>query len=296
MDFTGKSPYSVRQYGKFPTAFNPNEIVIPRMDYTNKGGVVDNNLGVDLHNESVVENLLVISSSDRNTTKYPDPFKFDVILGGASSSTESTISPSGVYTTTTYSGAPDPKIQTDFKNVKYIRIDDVILPDTNVVLIDADPPADQYTMSTADDDLFEKQRGIVLRIEEIANNRIWTTGTLKSYDTILYIDYEMGLDHKYWKPTHGLRTYPTSKLINLRKLSIRLLNDEGEEIQVLGKSLGPPITYTSFNIPATLATLNPDLFPVQYANLVRTNRQMQSIYEIMVGVIDNELNTLVKFR
>jgi len=297
-DFTGHSMESFHPYGRIRPAFNPSEQMIPRMDYTNKGTIVDNNIGDDMHAENIVEYLLMINTYDRDLDIYPDPFHFNVIFNGASPVTETDTTPAGVITTTRYTGAPNPRIQRIFNNVKYVRIDNAILPDTNVIKTDGAVPADQYKLSTDAIDQLDAQKGLVLKIDELRTDRVLGTGSFLSCDSnILYIDNEMGTDNQYWKPTHGLRTYPTSKLLNLKKLTIKLYKGDGTPLEVMGKD-GAGI-YTPLNMTTLLASL--PILPPPDPNFARTNLiasqlRLQVVYEIVLGVIDNEMNTLVKFR
>lgn len=109
--YQNPQPYSNQQWKNqqngfysYDQAFATQQNLIDKQDFGNKGNVIHNNLGQNLLAEHVAEYKLKINSIDRNITNYPSIFKQRI-----------SFDESGGYIR-------------NFKNVKYISIDSVILP------------------------------------------------------------------------------------------------------------------------------------------------------------------------
>jgi hypothetical protein len=94
----------MRGYYNFDQAYAPQQNIIERPDFTNKGNVIHNNLGQNLLTDHVSEYKLKINSADRNIASYPSIFKQRIVFDDSCGFLRS------------------------FKGVKYIQIDTVVLP------------------------------------------------------------------------------------------------------------------------------------------------------------------------
>lgn len=98
-----------RGYYNFDQAFANQQNLIDRTDFTNHNNVIHNNLGPNLLAEHISEYKLRLNSADRNVQITPSIYKqqiiFDKSCGGLR----------------------------NFKNVKYIQIDSVLLPKSSAI-------------------------------------------------------------------------------------------------------------------------------------------------------------------
>ena len=101
-----------RYFSTVQEGFSQNKPLIERQEYVNTGNILHNNLAENLLSENVFEYNIYIDSADRDITKYYSPFEFKVYFSEI---------------------ADSPKIDQNFKNVKYINLNYIILPPTNVL-------------------------------------------------------------------------------------------------------------------------------------------------------------------
>jgi len=289
----------------FNKGFVVNQPMIEKMDFRNKNNLLQNNVNEDTLLEQVIEYYVNIDSMDRSLVAYPNPFKFTVTFGGMGPVTErktfvkKNFNVAGTVNASkyeakkiSYEGTPGPVIDREFKNVKYLRIDYLILPRTNVIEF-LDPsdvsysfsgscPPVEYCLSTKDKDKIAlKYKYLILRINEIRSDKILGTNRNIENDTfILYPDKIMGAHHIMWLPTSGTRNYKNSLLDNLKKLTFEILSPKGEQLFVMdsdGNVINP----------------NDDSNPC-LQECVNENIQMN--LSIVLGIVENELNTNTKFE
>lgn len=99
--------------------FAPNQPLISKIDYTNKQQVLHDNLDLRVLSEHLVEHKVIIDGIDRDVTIFPNPFKYTV-----------TFNPNGnsLVGGEVFTGPPSPHVGIDFKNIKYIKVNETILP------------------------------------------------------------------------------------------------------------------------------------------------------------------------
>lgn len=289
----------------FNKAFVVNQPMIEKMDYRNKNNLLQNNVNEDTLLEQVIEYFINIDSADRSMVAYPNPFKFTLTFGGMGPVAErktfvkknfnvaGTVNASKYESKKiNYEGTPGPVINREFKNVKYLRIDYLILPKTNIVEV-TDPsdvsysfsgscPPEEYCLSTKDKDkIAYKYKYLILRINEIRSDKILGTNRNIENDTfILYPDKILGAHHIMWLPTSGTRSYKNSLLDNIKKLTFEILTPKGELLYIFDNS-GKVIN------PAD--ETNPCLYEC-------VNENIQINLALVFGVVENELNTNTKFE
>jgi hypothetical protein len=277
----------------FNTAFQINTSFIEKHDFRNKNNVLHNNMNENLLIEQIIEYIINIDSSDRSLTVYPSPFNFSVTFGGHGKITnyESIIkkTPQNIgaineskfqQKTVQYNATPGPIIDRRFKNIKYIRLDYIILPISNIINSNIGSGSNNTeVLSTEESDkLSYKYKYLLLRVKEIKSDKILGTNrTLENDVFMLYPDKIMGNNHIMWLPTAGARTYKNSNLENITKLTFELLTPSGDILQIFNAdNLEDEVvitTNTDDNIKDTLAV------------------SMALIF----GVIENELNTNTNF-
>ena len=260
----------------YNNSFAANSTLIPPNDFKNPNNTIHNNINSNLLNENVMDYTLYIDSGDRNTDAYPNPFKFIVSLGGAGSSTNTTFnSQTQTYIANTYSGVPMPRIEKNFKNIKYVCIDKIFFS-KNIVY---DLSGTEYTGLIP---LSKKYRYLIVRIKELDNNKLVSTNiNVKDDSFIIYRDKDLGgCNAEIWIAAQPKRTYLKSALKNLDRLSIEIVDNEGNQIQYTYKNNG---TGDEISIPLTELT-NP-----------LTTDDYQISMQITLGVFENDLNTNVNY-
>ncbi len=290
---------SNNSFNNFNSAFQVNSPFIEKTDFRNKNNFLHNNLNENLLVEQIIEYNLNIDSKDRSLTAYPNPFNFTVTFGGHGSVTENktyikkssqslgAINESKYETKKiVYEGTPGPIINKKFKNVKYLRLDYIILPRTNVIkkndgsIVSSDCLND-YISSDDVDKIAYKYKYLMLRINEIKSDKILGTNrNLESDVFILYPDKLMGKNHIMWLPTYGSRNYKNSDLENISRLTFEILTPKGEQLYF----------YDDSGNKINIQNENDDLIK----DCIFENMQMN--LSIVMGVVENELNTNTKFE
>jgi hypothetical protein len=216
----------------FNQAFNPHKTLIDRIDFKNNGGLLHNNIGDIVYTEKISEALVYIDGEDRAKTNFPNPFNFTVTFGGVGTSTDTKLV-GNTFVKTIYEGTPKPIIGRKFKNVKYIRLNHVIIPRTNVIAKTGNPNDPEYSLASTDTNL-DAYKFLVLRIKELDNNKVFATNSIIGDDCfILYPDRTMGAAHSMWIPTNGNRVYSNASLFNLKRMTIELADDEGNLLEAI---------------------------------------------------------------
>ncbi len=277
-------PYQkhMSQYSNFTQAFQQNSPLIDKTDFTNRGNVLHNNLGDKLLNEYLAEYKIHISSADRNTLEYPNPFKMRIFFGQTDKS---------------------PAITKKFRNVKYITLDHVILPRcVSVVTTDSETdiiyPAgstyhnDPSTAPTGKFDLLSNYRYLLVKIEELSSDNNLGTSALTGSNTFMIVaDSTLGYDNVSWKVIHNNRfIFQNSGLGSISRLTISILDPDGNVLNLIDNNsrsnlIGPKIftgdTKTYFEY----------LSEHESDTISHTNSSEQVILNFTFGVIENELST-----
>lgn len=282
---------------------------IEKQDYRNKNNFLQNNVNENLLLEQIIEYYLNIDSIDRSLPAYPNPFRFTVTFGGYGATidrktflkknvdTYGTQNESKKYTKSiSYEGTPGPVINKKFKNVKYLRLDYVILPRTNVIIREncisgisdgeiisgsGDSDINCCLSENQSDRIAYKYKYLILRINEIKSDKILGTNRNLENDVfILYPDKIMGSNHIMWLPTSGTRTYKNSILENINRLTFEILTPEGEELNIRDENN---------NIINIINESNEKV-----SDCIDKNMQMN--LAVVMGVVENELNTNTKFE
>jgi hypothetical protein len=267
----------------FNNAFTTNQPFIEKFDYKNRNNFLHNNVNESTMIEQIIEYTINIDSQDRSLIAYPNQFNFSVTFGGHGNVTEKKIyvkknmnqkyivnESSKESKTIQYEATPGPVINRKFKNIKFLRIDYIILPKTNIIIGENN----EMCLSKVDSDkLTFKYKYLLLRINEIKSDKILGTNrNLENDIFILYPDKIMGDNHIMWLPTIGIKTYKNSILENINKLTFEILTPKGETLfitDVNGKSIN---------------------------DLECVNEIAQVNIALILGVIENELNTNTKFE
>jgi len=277
--------YPVQQnanMSSFKKAFQQNDPMIERQNFRNQNNVIHNNLHNDLQSEFVVDYTLDIDSKDRDSASYPDPFKYNVIFAPVPVGVERRqewIDPSNKalgkhVVSTVYNGPPPPYITKSMKNIKYIRVDSVILP--KYYGIKYDSGTDAWMMDTTKD--LSKDRYVVMKFKNLDSKfNLSTNTTVESNGIKLIPDNIMdGSNFYYAVPGNSynvIKTYNMSLLGNLDRLYIEFYDSTGNQLK-----------YTNLDSEQEITDVRNPL-----------NVNLQNNITMVFGVVENELATEVKF-
>jgi len=285
---------SMSNFGK---AFQQNQPMIESLDYSNQNDMLHNNIADNLLDEHVVEYRINIDSLDRDIRTYPNPFNFTVKFNPPSSGAVRTevIKKGKLVPVTDYlEGPPRPHINKEFRNVKYIKLDNIILPQySNIVEED-----DEFKFDK--DNFLVDDRYVSLVIEELDCNRVFCTsdgGVRTDPDTgtmttpprpfaHIFPDRLLGKYFYTGTPFYGSKIYKNSLLGNIRALTIQFYNSCGTLLKFDNlytakelkdaKNNGEPIPVTDIRHPL--------------------NKNFQIHLSFIVGVVESQINTNTKFE
>ncbi len=266
----------------FNMGFQSSQNLIPQQDWTNNGNLMHNNVAQNVFNETILDNMLHIDSYDRDTTAYPNPFKFTVSLGGSGTSREKVYNKdTQKYEIVNYTGVPSPRIQKNFMNVKQVTLDKVIFPQYVVYTrTDLGGGVYSYTGLTT---ISANYRYLILKIKELDNNRVFSTNDRVGDDSfILYKDKDLGgSSTEIWLSSYSKRTFLKSALKNLDKLTIEIVDPDGNTVKIKYVIAGGD--GTEYDMPAS------ELTGVRQENY-------EFVLQMTVSTVENDLNTNVNYR
>lgn len=296
LDQMNNLPYMSR----FNHSYSTNPSIIEPIDYSNKNNTLHNNIGGNVIDEHVVEYRINIDSLDRDIKAYPNPFNFTVKFNAPSSSrirTESIKNGTPTFINDHFDGPPLPHINKEFRNVKYIKLDNVVIPQYSNIIFD----------NMSGDYIFDPNSFIVddryisLVIKELDCNRVLCTSdnsfrTDSSGNTInperpfatIFPDKLLGNIYYTGIPYHGSKFFKNSLLGNITQLSIQF-ND----------SCGFPLQY---NHLFTYDDLNKtdectDPTPIPISDLRHPlNKNIQVHLSLVIGVVESQINNNIKFE
>ena len=89
--------------------FTPSAPLIDQQQTNNQHNTIHDNLKDNIKNETIKEYQITVDTIDRNIVMYPNPYSFKLTMGNNIE----------MYT---------PNLNRMFRNVKYLKIDSVIMP------------------------------------------------------------------------------------------------------------------------------------------------------------------------
>ena len=256
---------SGNRWNNLSTAFNQNTPLIHSNDFTNKKNMLHNNLHDNILHEEVIEYEINLDSKDRDINAFPDPFHYKVTFNPPSSRPDKD--------NVVFTGPPKPHISREFKNVKYIKLDKIILPQYFKTIIDGGP----HIVDTGSNNMIN-ERFILLSIKELNNS--FTYGTNSSNEdnfASVYPDTFVGSKFYYGSSSslHNGKMFKDSQLGNIKTLTIDFLDSHGNPIYVDG--LDTSIT----DITDARHPLYPDF---------------QTHITLKAYVVENEINIKTKYE
>lgn len=221
----------------FNSVFNPlpniqfngdPKSIFSNHNFENKNDVLHNNLQNILLNEQIREYSVMIDSKDRNYQIYPDPFNYEVKFNPLPKSREKI---NGKYVT--YE-EPAPIINDSFINVRYIKLETVILPLYTRIKQEKELNEDDElikiwkvdTKKLLSDNLYN-----VLSIGEYKDiNYRSTNDVLADSFATIYYDNKMSNTHFLGYTNNGVKTFPQDQLAKIDKLKISFMDPYGRPL------------------------------------------------------------------
>lgn len=266
-------------HNNFSQAYQPNSTLIQNQEYKNSNQLIHNNVESNLLNENYIEYTIHVDSGDRNTTVFPNPYNFVLNFGGAGPSRNKFYNSTGELQQLDFNGAPDPIIDRKFKNVKIVMLDKIFFPKyIGYQRIETSPSVYDYSGNVT---LASKYRYVIVRIQELDNNRMYSTNNYVRDDSfVMYNDKTLGdTNVGVWVASPCKRTYLKSALKNIDKFTIDIVDPKGNQI------------YPTWNNSGK----NEKIPQLELTNLNTRDKYEFQIHFIF-SVLENELNTKPNFR
>lgn len=294
-------------------AFEQNKPIIGKVDYTNNNLLLYNNVNDNLLDEQIVEYRLHIDSTDRDIKYYPDPFSFTVKLNPPGSSTtynEETfltkikkIKKTKIVETR-FEGPPAPHINKEFKNVKYVKLENIILPQFSK--IKEKNKKDKYDDCKLNDTYeFDHRyhlitdRYVSLTIKELEPEKTYSTSqnvtrlddncnpyTPKIPFAFILPDKILGTSYYTGNTCYGNKIFKHNMLGNLTQLTIQFYD-----------SMGIPLKYNDLMTLDDLEQYefdNGQEFPITDLRHP-LNKKIQLCFTIVIGVVEPQINTNIQY-
>ena len=284
----------------FNKAYTPNDPIIERIDYSNRNKLLHNNIADIVLDETVVEYRINIDSLDRDLRLYQDPFcytvKFAPIGTKIVQTEEFKKCNQSKIVETKFPSTPRPHILREFKNVKYVKLENIILPQfCNIKRKDdCECDSDFELCDRLPDDRF-----VMLVIRELDCDRTFTTSedvtrindcgnpyTPPVPFAILIPDKIIGCNAYTCIPYYGNKIYKSSLLGNITQLTIQFFD-----------STGQPLKYDHLFNECDL-----DKYECEHGRrLPRSdvrhplNKRIQTNLSLIFGVVESQINTNTKF-
>jgi len=289
-----------RGFSNFEEAYTERSPMIERRLTSHNGMILHNNIADKILDEHVVEYRIGIDSIDRDIKAYPNPFDFIVKFAANSSITtiKTEVIKNGKLEiiNETAQGTPMPHINRDFRNVKYVKIENVVLPRLGNIVFDDDSGEWVYD---GESDL-SSDRFTVLSIDELECCRIYSTGDdnirtdPKTGDrisppkpfAIVIRDRFLGINHFVGIPYYGIKVFNSSTLGNINSLSLKFSDSCGvqhkynnlftyDELKK-AEMCGDPVSLDDIRHPL--------------------NKNNQVYVSLVIGVVESQINTETKFE
>lgn len=199
-------------------------------NFINDNTILYNNLSKSLLNEEIREYSIIIDSKDRNYQVYPDPFNYEVIFNPLPKTKEKV---NGKYVVVE---EPAPIINNSLSNVRYIKLQEIILPLYNKIYlnhkIDEDGDVDERlkveTLKPLTDNMY-----IVLSIGDKYHddNYLSTNDITSNGFATIYFDCKLNNTHYFGCTSNGIKYFPQDQLARIDKLKISFMDPYGQPIK-----------------------------------------------------------------
>lgn len=290
------SSTNTKQYNNFDQAYNGVPTMIDPINYANQNNLIHNNVGDSVLNESIVDYYLNIDSLDRDIKTYLNPFNFTVKFNTIAGGTMQTIE-KGQIKSTYFPSAPGPLINKEFRNIKYIKLDSIVLPQYSDIIYCSSEHKNIFNP----DSYLVDDRFVTLEIDEITDcNRVYSSSdngvrvdpiTNQSIVPpkpfgIIFPDTKFGKHYYSGVPYNASKIYKSTDLGNIKRLTIKLYD-----------SMGVPLNYDNLYTYDQLQTAAKAGHPISTCDLRHPlNKNIQLHMSFVVGVVEGHVNNNTKFE
>lgn len=286
----------------FYDAFKPNQTVVNMRNFQNKNDVLFNNIENNVLEQSIYEYTIQIDTADRDYSIYPNPFSVRVIFKPTPHSFDR-------KRCIKYAGSPEPTIACDFENVKYIKLDSIILPrisslkkihisdcelassseERNVFNVADTPLVNKIKWIYDEQACLDAYRYLILDIPEIPDTYIYGTNKKLSNTFGMIYNYRNVSTRYYAGETYGCyKIYPKAQLGNITSLTLNLYDANGDCINING--LDPTIC-TPKRCICNDASFREHVGKCVCSYLNHPlNPAFQILYTFKIGVLSNDIN------
>jgi len=286
----------------FNQAFEKRNQIIEPIDYRNTGNLLHNNVGPVVLNEQITEYRINIDSLDRDIRVYPNPFDFKVKFNPSSNGIVRTeVKKRGKLKTINdfFDGQPGPHIVRNFRNVKYIKLDNIVLPQHTEFCEIINDENEKELIFDKNSNLLD-DRFVSLSIKELECNRIYDTFddgirfdsktgelfTPSKIFGIIFPDKRLGRNFYTGTPFYSTKVYDNSQLGNLDNLTIKFYD-----------SCGVPLKINNLYTYNELCQAEENGNPIPIYDLKHPlNKKHQLHLSFVVGVIEAQINNNIKFE
>lgn len=181
--------------------FTPSTPLIDQQQTNNQHNTIHDNLKDNIKNETIKEYQITVDTIDRNIVMYPNPYSFKLTMGNNIE----------MYT---------PNLNRMFRNVKYLKIDSVIMP------------------ISYNDNKLTNERFILLQLNNInSSSQLGTNTALNKPSIILYPRKEYG-NYCLFKPVNkntSIIYTDNNNLINLSNIDFNFLDGSYNKLELTDK-------------------------------------------------------------
>lgn len=248
-------------FQSYTTAFNPlpnipfngydPKSMFKNNNFVNPNNLLHNNLNSILLNEEIREYSVLIDSKDRNYQVYPNPFEYTVTFKPLNSSMDFDENGKKIKFE-----VPNPVISDNFENVRYIKLEDIILPVYNKTCM-VPGLDDDYARPESPNDIYHEIDGKKYRIKfsekidmqkNLINDNLYivlslgrnfqdinyksTNGVLEDSFAAIYYDYRVNDTHYKGYSRNGIKIYEQDQLGRIDKLDIKFTDAYGNPLTI----------------------------------------------------------------
>jgi hypothetical protein len=269
---------NIQSYGYDPKSFFTN------YGFENRKNILHNNLDNILLHEEIREYSVMIDSKDRNYQVYTDPFKYEVKFRPLPKSRDKINGKMVTYED------PSPTIYDNFINVRYIKLDSIILPFYTQIKKETEIEDNEIienwkvdTTKMLTDDLY-----VVLSLGEYTDTNYRSTNdVLADSFAIIYYNNKINNTHYLGYTSNGVKIFPKDQLAKIDKLRISFMDPYGNPLQCphLDKNI-------KSNMICTCEKSGDDINCFKHNIFHPLNPIFQHHLHFKVGVVEPRLNKL----
>lgn len=266
-------------FSSYPNSHTPQSILLPKKNKQYQNDTLHDNFRSDeFYNDKITEYIVHVDSGDRDISAFPNPFKYTVSLNKPSRVTYRSTDIHGNPISEVMEGAPNPIINKDFSNIKYIKLDRIMLPKYKVLKEDVNGDWTSFETSDFSNSIFH-DRYVILKINQFSNNKVYGTNTnLDSSFGIIYPELDIGNNFFFGNTSNCKNVYRDNQLLSLDSFTVELLDSNGDLLNFRGYDLGG--NYINNILDSTKSDLrNP------------YNTLLQNTMTLKIGVCENDHNT-----